>query len=46
MYVEEIVDVSKLKGKAKKEAIVGSMVVQRPYLQCDVSVVLVQLLEV
>lgn len=45
-YLEEFVDVSKLKGKAKKEAVAGSMVVQTPYLQLDVSVVLLELVRV
>lgn len=45
-YIEGFVDVSKLKGKAKKEAIAGSMVVQTPYLQLDVSNVLLQLVHV
>lgn len=44
--VDEVVDVSKLKGKAKKEVIAGSMVMQRPYLQKDVAAALLVLLGV
>lgn len=44
--VKELIDVSKLKGKAKKEEIAGSMVVQKPNLQKNIAAALLVLLEV
>lgn len=44
--IKEFVDVSKLKGKAKKDVMAGSMVMQKQYRQKDVTAALIVLLEV